>query len=121
MKRTRNKKKKIYVYSTIVILAVLLFFVGRGVSGIYEKNRVSAQRRADLNAELKELQDRRDELESMIDSLQTERGLEEEIRTKFQVSKPGEKSVILVDPDTSGEEEDVEEKSAWESFKNLFK
>ena len=61
-------------------------------------------------------------LEEEIERLSTERGVEEEIRSKFDVARAGEQVLVIVD----AKEEDVlleseEEVSAWQRFLNFFR
>ncbi len=81
-----------------------------------------------LEKQLKELTERKKELEASIKSLETDAGIEKEIRSKFQVQKPGEKTVVIV------EEEKREDSAAsanansssdffdglWKFFKSIF-
>lgn len=96
-----HEKRKIqrYVYSRpviglIFILAIMLSF------SVYDRYVVSREMREKLEAkyqELEELEMRAQALESKVQYLGDERGIEEELRSRFDVAKEGEQVVILLD------------------------
>ena len=75
MIRRRANKKNIYVYLVLGTLLILVFFLANGVWGVYEKSRVTKERRDELLTELEVLKARRMELEALTASLKTDRGL----------------------------------------------
>jgi cell division protein FtsB len=94
-----GKKKTIgdYLYTRPVILVLCLIFLFLLVS-VYERygiEREMSKRRAATEQEKVELIERKEELEEKVEYLAGERGLEEEIRTHFDVAKEGEKVIIL--------------------------
>jgi len=86
----------------------------------------------DVEKELAELIKRKAELESSIAKLQNESGMEEEIRDKFQVSKKGEETLVILDEDDSDNKDNTENKQGifsrlsrsagdfWQSIKDLW-
>lgn len=70
---------------------------------------------------LNELEQRDRELELKIKKLSTESGLEEEIRSKFNVAKDSENIVIIVREEDSGTTTEVTKPSLWSKFKGLFR
>ena len=72
--------------------------------------------------ELSSLEQRDKELSSRIDRLKTDRGLEEEIRKKFNVAKDGEGVVIIVPKSsTSSDENDDDGKFGfWNRLQRAF-
>lgn len=96
----KPKKKLIhYLYSkpVVVLLLVILFFTIKGVWGIYEKVEISEESLSVLEKEHEELFKRKEVAEEKVRRLETETGLEDEIRSKFDVSKHGEKVVVIVE------------------------
>ncbi len=100
----RNEKRKIrkviYSWPMVVVLFILLGFAMRGTWGVYTKYKESQ-----VNLEIAERQyeatkKRADFLETEAARLSTDRGIEQEIRNRFQVARPGEHLVMIV-----GEEE----------------
>lgn len=67
------------------------------------------------------LRSRNDDLDYKISRLDTEVGVEEEIRSKFSVTKDNESMVVVV-PDQSVASSSVEkEESFWTKLINIFK
>ena len=61
-------------------------------------------------------------LESEINRLKTDNGIEEEIRSKFNVAKPGETVVTVINSATDTlTDNDTSNKSFWVSFFEIFK
>ena len=113
------KRKFIYSIATIFVCGTLLFFLARSVWDVYQKNNLARKERNALLTEIAALEERKEKLESELERLETPRGLEEELRTKFQVSKPGEETVVLIEP--RGESASSTRNSFWEKIKNLFR
>jgi len=96
-----HEKRKIrsFLYSKWVVLSILIvsaFFV----SAVYDRYVVASEMKAKLEvkrAELKELEQRAQALEAKVQYLEGERGIEEELRNRFDVIKEGEQVVILLD------------------------
>ena len=82
---------------TIGVLAVLIFFVARGTWGVYQKAQESRSNLALTQKAYAELEDRQSVLAAQIEALKTSRGVEEEIRSRYEVAKPGEQVALIVD------------------------
>lgn len=109
LSKPKNKKNIFYTIPTLVLFFVLIFFVGKAALNTYGKMRESSIRRSQAEAELAELENRYEELNKKVEYLGTEKGIEEEIRTKFNVAREGEKVFVIVGDDKDGVHE-VEEK-----------
>tara|TARA_Y100000310_G_scaffold209049_1_gene209682 strand:- start:2122 stop:2475 length:354 start_codon:yes stop_codon:yes gene_type:complete len=114
-----REKKKILKIGVLFLILIATVFISRSTWSIYQKNNIVREKRNDATQEFLELSGRHSELTSYIDGLQSERGLEEEVRKKFQVSKPGEYTVVLLDPVTDDKVKSDEE-SLWEKIKSWF-
>lgn len=94
----RRKIRKIFfsipVIAILLIIAIFLLFSNIKV---YKKSKEAIFLSSIVEQELAELEKRKLELESNIAVLQTESGIEEEIRKKFNVQKPGEEVLVIVD------------------------
>lgn len=95
-----HEKRKIrsWLYSKVVI-GVLFLLSGLISVSAYNRYEVSNEMRGKLEAkdkELQELQQRAQLLEAKVDYLDNERGIEEELRNRFDVAKEGEQVVILL-------------------------
>ena len=62
-----------------------------------QKSRMSAQKSQEIKEEMAKLEKRNAELAAEAARLESESGREEEIRKRFDVAKPGEKILVIVD------------------------
>ena len=127
--REFERKKKIYriFYSkvTLLILLILLAISIKSTWNIYKKYKESKEYIQHSRQELTLVTERQKELESKVEELHTEKGIEKEIRTNFNVAKEGEQVIIIV-PDESKEEVPAVSKKGflgkmWEGFTAIFK
>lgn len=112
----RKKIRKIlYSKITLIALAVVLLLVGDGAWNIYQKAAIARAERDSAARSLADLQSRTAELQASLVQLQSERGVEEDIRQKFTVVRPGEDVVVVVDDSTKKSEnsEAVAPKGFW--------
>jgi len=93
----RQTKKILYSKVTIVILVLILLFIGKSVFSAYKKYSISREAAVERRENLEELENRKNSLGSKLENLNTDRGVEEELRSRFQVAKPGEKVLIIVE------------------------
>ena len=126
-----HEKRKIrsILYSKITVLFLVLLS-GLLSFSVYNRFTVAEDMRVKLEtkrAELEELQMRANLLESKVEYLENERGLEEELRSRFDVVKEGEQVIILVDKEeksqksttntpSTDEATDTEERSFFDLF-----
>ncbi|MEI6238020.1 MAG: hypothetical protein WCP15_00610 [bacterium] len=96
----KNRIKKI-IYSPFigVVLLVLLFFLSKATYGLYQKKVATDLELRRAEGQLKMLTDKEKKLKDQIMFLNTDRGVESEIRQKFRVVKPGEELSVIVDGD----------------------
>lgn len=119
----RQKLRRIlYSKVTLFTLAVLVFFVGRGAWNTHEKAQIARSERNIAERALLDLEARSSELQASLIRLKSERGIEEEVRQKYTVARPGEEVVIVVDDSAKKGEnsETVAEKGLWQSFVSIF-
>lgn len=127
MKRLKKRKikKRIYSWPVVIILSIIAFFFVLNTWDVYTKYVESRSNVAGLAESYERAEIREDQLQEKILHLQSEKGLEEEIREKFNVAKEGEQVIVILDPETP-EEELVEEESnfiqrmwsrVWEVFR----
>lgn len=120
----QRRKFRNFFYSkiTLVLLLVFVVFLGKQVYDIYTKNKLSRESLSITTKDYEALKTRERMLSLEIERLKTERGIEEEIRNKYDVAKPGEEVVVIVDKDRkSSSTEDSEVGGLWQKFLNLFK
>ena len=88
---------------------------------MYEKERDTRLKRIEQREILNELEGRESSLREEIERLSTERGIEEEVRSKFEVGKDGEEIIIIVDnPEGENAEKKETEKTFWQKMYNWF-
>ncbi len=107
----RKMWKKIYSIPVLILLLVILFFVLKGTWIIFMKSSYSHKQKIAVEAELIALQERKNSIEKKIQRLNTETGVEEEIRSKYDVAKEGEKLIVIVDEEEK--EVDTEENKGF--------
>ena len=66
------------------------------------------------------LQDRHDKVSGAIEELQTERGIEGEIRDRFVVAREGEREIIIVEDESKPAELSTPEPSFLQKIWNFF-
>jgi cell division protein FtsB len=123
--RQFEKRRKIrqFIYSKLVILVLIFFIVliAKGTWGVYQKSKISLERRDLAMIELQEVNERKSDLEQDIARLESRVGIEEELRTRYSLSKDGEQVVIIIDEDPQPEAVDEEEKGLIKRTMSLFK
>lgn len=111
-----QKKKRLrrFIYSPIslFLVAFAIMVVGRGTWSVFHKAKESKEKLHASVIELERLQKRAETLSTQLTSLNTDRGIEEELRDKYRVAKEGEQMIILLG-DGKEEEKPVEEKKHW--------
>jgi len=92
----RKIRQVLYNKITLIILAILVLFFLHSTWVVWQKERESQTLKDIALLHESELQERNTELQSDVQRLQTSSGLEAEIRSKFDVAKPGEDMVVVV-------------------------
>ena len=114
-------RKVIYSRITIVVLFIAIVFLAKSVYDIFLKERMSAEDVSIVKKDYNSLETRQNMLKTEIDKLNTKEGVEEEIRGKFSVAKPGETVVVIVDSTSSTSSDSTNgQKSFWQKFIGLF-
>ncbi|HJL55583.1 MAG TPA: hypothetical protein QGF60_00005, partial [Candidatus Paceibacterota bacterium] len=74
----------------LIILAIIVVWLFFAVFDMYKKERDTGLKSAEQREILNELEERETALQDEINRLSTEKGIEEEIRSKFEVGREGE-------------------------------
>lgn len=92
----------------LIILALLIavLLLGRGVYGVFMKERESRALRAEVESELNDLAARETEIRTDIADLASERGIEKALRSEYELARDGESVIVIVGDEA--EEERVE-------------
>ena len=86
-----------YSWPAIIVLALVILYFSRSVWGVYERWNRNRKERNEAQSRYQNLEKRNKELEASVAGLKTERGWEAEVRKNFQVAKPGEELIIILD------------------------
>ncbi|OGT67904.1 MAG: hypothetical protein A3H43_06570 [Gammaproteobacteria bacterium RIFCSPLOWO2_02_FULL_42_9] len=117
----RRKVRKILSSPWVLLpLAVILFFLIRGTWNIYVKNRDSAVELRLSKERLVRLEERQRTLSTGIEKLNTESGIEAEIRDRFQMAKEGEQAIVIVDTPDRPVQLPLSEESFLQKIWNFF-
>ena len=117
----RRFRRFIYSKATLVILGLIVIWLIFVVWNMYQKERDTRLKRIEQREILDELREREVSLSEEIERLSTERGIEEEVRSKFEVGKEGEEIVVIVDkPEEENASETNLKKTFWEKIFSWF-
>jgi len=116
----RQFKKIMYSKVSFVIVFILVIFLAKANYNIYQKSKLSSDNYAGVKRDYDGLKARKEMLESEINRLKTDNGIEEEIRSKFNVAKPGETVVVVINNSTSTDTNN-QNKGFWSNFLGIFK
>ncbi|MFA6416446.1 MAG: septum formation initiator family protein [Candidatus Paceibacterota bacterium] len=115
-----EKRRQGWFYLLLFFLIVLNIFLVRGVWRVYQKSRLAGDNYLSAKERLDILTARQKVLTDRLESLKTERGLEEQIRNNFPVVKPGEKVVVIVDSPTTTATTTETGNPLWRAIKSIF-
>lgn len=118
----RNLRRILYSKITLIVLAALFLLMLQATWGVWGKARETRLLKDRHEKTLAELKDRAAALQAEVDRLTSERGIEEEVRSKFDVGREGESVLIITDPKDDLEDTETRERSGfWSSFSDLFR
>lgn len=95
-RRRRNLSKWLFSPLVIVALAVAVVTLSRSVWILYGKERDTAKKLATQQVQHQELAASQAALSQEITRLQTPEGADEAIRSTYNVTRPGEKLVVII-------------------------
>ncbi len=120
--RKNDSANKISTIFFAMLLLFVSFLLIKGTFSIYNKAKNSSYVRDIAKEKLESLEERKNFLENEARTLETERGIEEGLRQKFNVAKAGEVSVVIVrdvDKDIKAEETGFFG-NFWNKLSNIF-
>jgi cell division protein FtsB len=118
----RRLKRFLYSKFTLIVLIIFIGFLLNAVWGVYQKQRLAKDNSDKVATALESLQGREETLSEEIGRLKQPSGIEEEIRKKYGLVKPGEEVIMIVSKD--GEDDPATSKapvSFWQKMLNWFK
>lgn len=92
----RKLKALLYSKPALLVLLGIAVLLSFSVFERYQSEREMAEKRKDAEEELQALKGRAAALTHEVERLQSERGIEEELRDRFEIAKEGEEVFILV-------------------------
>lgn len=100
--RRRSKRKRWYYHPLFLLLlfVVLIIFI-RSTYSSFQKRSITQEEFEAYQQEYQELELRRQKLQENIDTLNTERGREEEYRERFNVVREGERTIRIIEEDNN--------------------
>ena len=105
---------------TQVIILVVAFFILLSAYDRFLIAREMAERRAAVESEIASLEERREILETEVQYLSNERGIESEMRRQFDIAREGEQVVIILEDEKVESSESAatttQKERAWYRF-----
>ena len=102
------------------IVLTSAFFILLSAYDRYLIAREMADRRAAVESEIANLEERRTMLETQVQYLSNERGIESEMRKQFDIAREGEQVVIILEDEKTAEQVEVststQKERAWYRF-----
>jgi cell division protein FtsB len=106
----------------LILLSIILLVFAWKVFGFWGKMQETASNRQIIEDKIIALQQQKEKLSQDIAKLKTEKGVEENIRDKFGLTKEGEGMIVIVNEKPSLEASTGNESGGFFSFlKNLFR
>jgi cell division protein FtsB len=122
---TQKKKARKFMYSlpVLIFLFAALSFLASKAFVLYQKESEVRKKSEEVRIDLAKLETRKNELEKKLEFLKTERGREEEMRSRFMLGKEGEGVILVVDqkPTTTVVRETAKTSGWWSGFLNFFR
>lgn len=94
----RKLKQLLYSKLTLIVLFIIVFYLASSVLGIYQKEKSTRAVKELQERDFEELSGREAVLRAEIERLNSGYGIEEEIRSKFEVGRDGERVIVITDP-----------------------
>lgn len=120
LEHRQKLKKRMYSLPVLGILLLVTIAIGRGAYALLVKERDSARDARLLAEKVQTLTLREKQLTDEIAKLNTEAGIEEEIKSKFNVARAGEHVAVIVDKPASTASTTPEKAPWWKRLYYLF-
>jgi cell division protein FtsB len=120
-----EERKKFWhiFYSPLVfiILLAVFFLMIQAMWKVYSHERASMQDRERIENQLAVVSQRGEVLKKQVDVLQTQQGVDDEIRSKFNVTKAGEGVAVIVNSTSAmSTTAPVVQESWWQKFGSML-
>lgn len=117
----RRLRRMLYSKPVAIALLLLVGFLSYTTYGMYQTSHEAYLRKQTAAAKLADLEERQDFLTGEIARLKTDRGVEAEVRQKFDVAKEGEKVIVIVEEKATSTDDRPQKTGIWATVKNWFK
>ena len=117
----QKRKLRSWLYNRwlLIFLGLLVILAIHSSWNVYQKQRESEALLSEAKLQSEQLQNREQELQAKIADMQTPAGQEAEIRAKFNVAKPNENVVVVLDDNSTGSASTTV--SFWQKILNFFR
>ncbi len=119
----RNYRRILFSWTSL-ILAIVFSIIGiRGIIDMYSKESRSRERLISAENEHKEFEERYSSLNSAVKFLETDEGVEAELRRKYRAIKEGEQAVFILKDTTlnTSTSTDIQNRSWYTRLFEYFK
>lgn len=116
----KKLRKVLYSRTTIFILFLIVLFLAQATWKVYKKEKITRDNLNQVADEYKKLETRERAIKSSVDFLQTDKGVESEIRSKFRAVKPGEQVAIIINDEVKKEVPPPPPETFWMKVKKFF-
>ncbi len=114
--QTQDPVKLLWRRLLFIIGTVIVIILGVSVKIVYQKEQDALKLQIESERQLADLQARYSVISENVDHLKTDSGKEEALRTAFNVGKPGEKEVVIVEEQIKLSTSSVPTKTFWQSM-----
>lgn len=105
---------RVLIWIFLIALVGFLVVVGSSTWRVYSKGQEAEAMHKTAAKNVDELYERKGNVEESLEKLNTPRGIEEEVRKRYELGKPGEEQIVLVTDPTKEAESGEEKKSLWD-------
>jgi cytoskeletal protein RodZ len=118
----QKRKVKQFLYSpiTIGILLIVTLYAIYATWVVYQKKVKTEEKLAEMQQRVYDLSEKNIRADNAIAYLNTDEGVEEEIRSKFALVKSDERMVVIVDDPASDATNTPPQKTLWQKFISIF-
>jgi cell division protein FtsB len=97
----KNKiKKRMYSKTTLLLMFIFIIILLQGVYKVYLKDQASQNELERIRNEYTDISKRYEEIKMKDSQLSDKDGIEVELRGKYDISKPNEKVIVVVEPES---------------------
>lgn len=93
----RKLRRFFFSRPAFAVFSVAAIFLAFSVFKVYKKSSQAVLKNTAVLKDIADTNKRKGELEANLQKLKTEQGVEEELRKKFQIKKPGEEFFVVIE------------------------